>query len=264
MQEGALLRLLKFIKNKNERNENLLNHFMKNLFFLLAILVSTTLFGQITKTTFKTIGGKTVFHIESKNVFMVTAGLMIDADGSPRAYHENNNLALDYLDNAGKPGNWWALVTDSCKKNGNPIVQTATDPAPGYYVSTTSLQDTSKDCKDPNRYVNSETIPYIALPPGFSEDFKLGDIALVVNKKNNKKSFAIFADTGPKDKIGEGSIYLAEKLGIKNSPKNGGTDSNIVYILIKKSGKNKVLTEAEIEGLGKAKLTHADIEELLK
>jgi hypothetical protein len=33
------------------------------------------------------------------------------------------------------PGNWWALVT----RNGRPIVQGADDPAPGFYVSTTTL-----------------------------------------------------------------------------------------------------------------------------
>lgn len=112
--------------------------------------------------------------------------------------------------------------------------------------------------------MNSETIPYIAIPPNFSQDFKLGSIALVINKKNNKKSFAIFADTGPNNKIGEGSIYLAEQLGIKSSPKNGGASSDIVFILIENSGKQKVLTKEEINEMGKAKLSNEDIVELLK
>jgi hypothetical protein len=102
------------------------------------------------------------------------------------------------------------------------------------------------------------------LPSKFAGDFKLGDIALVINKKNNKKCFAIFADTGPSDKIGEGSVCLAEELGLASNPKKGGTNADIVYILIKNSGKKKVLTKDEIDEAGKSKLTDEDITELLK
>ena len=228
------------------------------------LLLLTTCYGQLPKTIFKTIEGKSVFNVESKGVLMVTAGFMVDADGSPRAYHKDNKVALDFLANAGKPGNWWALATDNQKRTGNPVIQKASDPAPGFYVSMTSLQDGTKQFSDPKRYVNSETVPYIAVPPGFSTSFKLGDIALVVNKKNGKKCFAIFADTGPSNKIGEGSIFLAEQLGIKSSPKNGGANSDIVYIFIKNSGKKKVLGNAEIETLGRAKLSDSDVTELLK
>ena len=237
---------------------------MKKILILLTILTSATSFAQLPKNIYKTIDGKTVYDVESKNVFIVTSGLMIDADGSPHAYHQDNSKALDWLANAGKTGNWWALVTDNRKKDGNPVIQSSTDPAPGYYVSTTSLQDNSKSAENPERYINSETIPYIVLPSKFSKDFKLGDIALVVNKKNNKRCFAIFADTGPANKIGEGSIFLAEQLGIKSNPKKGGTDAGIVYILIKKSGKNKVLTKEEIDATGNSKLKNEDVIELLK
>jgi hypothetical protein len=39
------------------------------------------------------------------------------------------------------------------------------------------------------------------------------DLADVFNLQNGKSSPAIFADTGPADRIGEGSIALAERLG---------------------------------------------------
>lgn len=237
---------------------------MKNFLLPTLILISVVAFGQLPKTPYKKIGDKTVYTVESKKVFIVTSGFMIDADGSPRAYHTDNKKALDYLGNAGKPGNWWALATTNKKRNGDPIIQSSTDPAPGYYVSMTSLLDITKKYEDPIRYVNSETIPYIAIPPNFSPDFKLGDIALVVNRKNNKKCFAIFADTGPSNKIGEGSIYLAEQLSIKSNPKNGGASSDIVYILIKNSGKKQVLSKEEIQEIGRAQLSDKDIAELLK
>lgn len=234
---------------------------MKNSFLLL-LLTNSILFAQLPKTIYKTINGQQVYTIETKNVFFITSKFNIDADGAPKAYNKVDNIALDYLANAGKPGNWWALVTDNNKKSGKPITQTKNDPAPGFFVSTTSLGDNTKNYKDPNRYVNSETIPYIVLPAKLSKDFKLGDIALVVNKKNNKRCFAIFADIG---EIGEGSIYLAKQLEINSNPKNGGTEAKeIVYILLKNSGKGKVLTIQEIEEIGKTKLTDKDIVEMLK
>jgi len=56
--------------------------------------------------------------VGSHNVYGNTKGafykseLTIDADGAYRAYHPKN-IGLDYLANAGSPGNWWALVTDN-------------------------------------------------------------------------------------------------------------------------------------------------------
>lgn len=237
---------------------------MKYYFSGLFLLCTMFCCAQTPGVLYKTVGGKNIYDVADKNVFVVTAGFMIDADGAPKAYNADSKIALDYLGNAGKPGNWWALVTDTRKKDGTPLVQTATDPAPGYYISMTSLQDNSKADSDPNRYVNSETIPYIAIPPKFSKDFRPGDIALVVNKANNKRCFAIFADTGPANKIGEGSIFLAKQLGINSNPKNGGASSDIVYILIKKSGKGTVLTNEQVQQTGKSKLSESDITELLK
>lgn len=230
--------------------------------FVISSLVSLCI-NQDSKEVYKTIGSKTVYTIKNKNIYFVESGFMIDADGAPRAYHKDSSKALDYLANGGKPGNWWALVTDTGKKIGNPLVQKETDPAPGYYISMTSLEDKSKNYADPKRYTDSATIPYIAVPSTLAPDFRLGDIALVINKRNNKKCYAIFADYGPKNKIGEGSIYLAEQLGIRSSPKNGGTDSNIVYILFKNSGSRKKLSIDEINHIGKTKLTDSDIQDLL-
>lgn len=219
---------------------------------------------QPVKTLFKTIGGTKIFDVESNGVYIFTAGMMIDADGSPRAYHKDRTKGLDFLGNAGKPGNWWALATDNKKANGNPLVQQPDDPAPGFYISMTSLQDESKKYADPTRYVNSETIPFIVIPPKFSANFKLGDIALAVNTKNNKRCFAIVADIGPMNKIGEGSINLANQLGLRSNPKFGGAENGITYILIKNSGNGKVMTTTEIENIGKEQLTDSVIVELLK
>jgi hypothetical protein len=65
------------------------------------------------------------------------------------------------------------------------------------------------------RFVNAETIPYFVLPGKFNLVFgtrsKLGDLALI--RRRDAEVFAIYADIGPKTKIGEGSIKLVESLG---------------------------------------------------
>lgn len=63
------------------------------------------------------------------------------------------------------------------------------------------------------RFVNSEDVPYLVLPGRFFQQFgiQLGDVAAVIFK--DKVEYAVFADTGPRNKIGEGSIKLAQSLG---------------------------------------------------
>jgi hypothetical protein len=115
-------------------------------------------------------------------VFFYKAGLAIDADGAFRAYHPNDRSGLDSLKHAGHKGNWWALVTEDEKTSGNPVVQLESDPAPGFYVSTTALYDPdNRNPRDPHRYVDAETIPYVVLHPKALSYARLGDFATVVN-----------------------------------------------------------------------------------
>jgi len=162
------------------------------------------------------------------------AKMAIDADGSPRAYGPNNS-GLDDISNAGRAGNWYGVATGA---NGQPIVQGPSDPNPGYYVSTTALFNADYPKDNPRRYVNSEDIPYISLPKSlFDEGVQLGDMAYVYNTATKKACFAIVADRGPSDMLGEGSIYLAKQLGVKSNPKDGGeSNGKILYLVFPKSG----------------------------
>lgn len=162
------------------------------------------------------------------------AKMAIDADGSPRAYGPNNS-GLDDISNAGRAGNWYGVATGA---NGQPIVQSASDPNPGYYVSTTALFNASFPKENPRRYVNSEEVPYISLPKAlFEQGVELGDMAYVYNTATKKACFAIVADRGPSDMLGEGSIYLAKQLGVRSNPKDGGESSGkIMYLVFPQSG----------------------------
>ena len=185
-----------------------------------------------------TIAGIKVHKLGDGRAVFYTGGMMIDADGAYRAYHPANK-GLDFLANGGKPGNWWALVTENGKPSGTPVVQGPADPAPGFYISTTSLEDRAVGRKDPRRYVDSESIPYIVLPGGKLGGAKLGDYALVINLKTKARVKAIVADSGPKAKLGEASIATAKALlgKSKSSPKSGGTEEKIIrYIVFPGSG----------------------------
>ena len=163
------------------------------------------------------------------NALCWKSGLEIDGDGSYVCYAPKGSglPTLDYLANAGASGNWYGIVTE----NGNPIIQGPNDPAPGYYISPTALGDPSKNYKDPTKYVDSCSYPYIVVPPELIHvaGVKLGDLCWVLH--NGNEIGAIVADVGPHGKIGEGSVLLAVELGIPSSPKNGGVDSGVTFVL---------------------------------
>ena len=196
----------------------------------------------------KRIGYSDINTLQDDNsAFFYESGMMIDADGGYHAYHPDNKSGLDYLGNAGKPGNWWALVTDDGKPSGNPVVQSSSDPAPGFYISTTSLEDSSVDREDPRRYVDAESVNFFVLPSKLGLGAKLGDLGVVIRPDQNDYDYAVYADVGPASKIGEASIALADALGIPSSPKSGGIGHGVIYIVFPGSGQGWPLSQAEID-----------------
>ena len=105
---------------------------------------------------------------------------------------------------------------------------------------------------DTSRYVDASQIPYVVLPGGMARHIgaRPGDFAVVFNQRNGKSSYAIFADVGPADRIGEGSIALAENLGIHSDARNGGAHRGILYLVFPGSGNGRPRTMVEIESEG--------------
>lgn len=234
----------------------------KHLIWLPALAITfITSPGFSQTTSLPTCKGETIFTINDvtaqkhvgQTAFFFESGMAIDADGAPDAYHPDD-IGTDWLANACKlsqtspkrPLKCWALVTETGKSNGKPVIQGPPDPNPGYYISTTALEDNTKTVTDPHRYVNSNDIPFIVLPGGHFGGAKLGDFSVVVNRKNDKMAYAIFADIGPKNKIGEGSIALAKALDINSSPKKGGFKGEVVYVVFPGSGNGKPRPLSEI------------------
>jgi hypothetical protein len=181
-----------------------------------------------------TIAGVDVFW---NGIFMTYLGKMsIDGDGGYRTYHQDDDVALDYLANAGYPGNWWGVATDTGEADGDPVKQKSTDPCPGYYVSPTAYEHSDYAHTDPRRYLDSENVIFSVTPPQLRQlvgPVVLGCRVRMENLDNGKVAWGLVGDVGPKDKLGEASIAAADALGIPSSPKNGGTsDLIILYTLI--------------------------------
>jgi hypothetical protein len=174
------------------------------------------------------IGSTTVRLSSALDVLIFESGLAIDADGSPHAYHPDGFSGLDALGNAGAPGNWFGLA---CDDHGQPFIQGPNDPAPGFYISQTALENPGFAANDPRRFIDSEKVPYIVLPMGLPHAPRLGAQALVINLRNGLQCAARYADVGPRHQIGEGSIALAKALSIPESPLNGGAADGILTLV---------------------------------
>jgi len=208
----------------------------------------------------RTLAGFDVYIHNPSGATMYRAKMYIDSDGSPRSYGPSNT-GLDWTANAGYPGNWWALVTDAA---GDPIIQTASDPYPGMYVSTTSLVDSHYGTTNPLRYVNSETVPFIAMPTNVlaSGGIHVGDVGYVYNTTTGQSCFAIYADAGNTTSIGEGSIYLASQIGVDPDVRYGGTSLGIIdYVVFPNSGfgQGTIPSIAQIDSIGNLFLNASNV-----
>ena len=192
-----------------------------------------------------------IWRFPNDRPFFFISGMSIDADGAPNAYHPNDT-GLDELANAGSATHWDGIVTD---REGNSLIQEESGPFPGYYISCTSLADETKEFPDPARYVDATKIPYVALPEEIADrgGMRLGDFAFVMNLRNGESSFAIYADIGT---LGEGSVHLADALGIRSDARFGGQPDGILYVLFPGSGNMRPRTIDEIQSEGEKLLTH--------
>ncbi|MEA5511844.1 glycoside hydrolase family 75 protein [Crocosphaera sp. UHCC 0190] len=139
------------------------------------------------------------------------------------------------------------------------------DPCEGCGNTETSLKYSGISGQAKN--VNAEVVPYIALPgnnPRLQDRFyhrmgiQLGDIVAVIYK--DRIEYAIFADVGPKNKIGEGSIALKQSLLGREpinttnlsvqqviSITNSGISKDVIYIVFPNSKLNGLTPENVVE-----------------
>ena len=206
----------------------------------MSIITLCTLEGRVVTqdssiTSISFTGSSTQRTIQTPNgVVSWVSDMDVDADGGYHAYNQSNT-GLDDIRNA-KDGNggWCGVVVDL---HGNPIVQDANDPAPGYYVSPTSYRTPGSNPTDPRSYLNSESIPFIVIENFIRRKcagIALGSLARLTNLRPGpnygKSVWGLVGDLGPLYKIGEGSIAAARQIGVNNNARTGGeSDPFIKY-----------------------------------
>jgi hypothetical protein len=170
-----------------------------------------------------------------------SAGATLDGDGAngqfggapcyaPKSF---GGKTLDVLENAGQPGNWFGVVTDTGEVTGDPILQGADDPCPGAFVSATSLHLFDRaghrlPASSPFKYVDSATVPFIVVPLMIVRGVAgivLGCRSVVTNTRTGQSVEAVVADTGPANHLGEISVACAQAIGVRvgtTHPANDG------------------------------------------
>ncbi|MBI6855918.1 hypothetical protein YA0002_24445 [Pseudomonas cichorii] len=185
-------------------------------------------------------GYKCEIFEEGGRVFF-TADADIDADGAngqnggPAAYMVDDT-GTEYLANGGMKRVGGKVI---CAAHwARSIVILGSDNEPkifpgGVIASTTWYRVPGKALDDPAAYVDSETVPYIVVPPLIVQK-TVGVVrgCLARATWNGKSVDCVVADLGPKNRVGELSIALARELGINPSPRNGGLSKpEILYEL---------------------------------
>jgi hypothetical protein len=163
----------------------------------------------------------------------------IDADGANgqnggRPAYTVRNDGSEHLANGGmgiKNGKVvftksWGPDIAVVDKRGNPYVT-----ADGVVVTKTAYRYPNKEATNPAAWVDSETVPYIVVPPIIISAVRgivKGCQAYATYK--GKTYSGVVADVGPRTKIGEVSIAMAKLLGIPSSPRTGGLNKpDITY-----------------------------------
>ncbi len=121
-------------------------------------------------------------------------------------------------------------------------LQLDTDGAPELSGDATQQSDTSLHYHD-GKAINANHVPYFVLPQPVSWPaqfgIRLGDFAAVIFREHI--GFAVFADFGPADLLGEGSVALLRALGEERVRPDGsvrdvGMGPGVITIVFPKSG----------------------------
>ena len=172
-----------------------------------------------------------------------TTNVSVGFEGSPNAYNPadplGKNGALDLLQNAGSPGNWYGVATtmtgqfDSHGKDLGPTGQPLYNGL-GNYVAQTGWTKPGTNGWNQSDYVNGAVVPAVSLsdaqrgvtasnPRG---DMRYGDYVWVVNETTGLSSMAIYDDNRGNRSGVEVSSATANNVGIPYKTPGGGTTSN--------------------------------------
>ena len=186
------------------------------------------------------IGAVQIFRDINANAIVFMSQMQVNTDGAPDSYHPDN-IGITHICNGVSIGPrcvwkpncltefnqakaerfrgatkicFFALATGA---DGAPIIQGGADPKPGYFVSTTALKQPGKNSRTPQAQLDSNTVPFAVIPGAWQSTRRpgprLGDFGVAYRRSTDKLAFFVIGDTGPRNKLGEGSVALHEALG---------------------------------------------------
>lgn len=181
----------------------------------------------------------TVFEDPREGRVSFTADGDIDADGAngqhgaPAAYRVDDK-GTEALANGGMARRNGKVICAHSWARDIVILDDDNEPKvfPGGVIASMSwYRHPGKRADDPEAYVDSETVPYIVVPPLIIQrtaGVVRGCRARVTNTRNDQSVDCVVADKGPRNKIGELSIAAARAIGIPSSPRNGGIEKPVL------------------------------------
>lgn len=231
-----------------------------------------------------------IFRDAQTQAIAFASQMQVNTDGAPDSYHPDD-IGITHICNGVSVGascSWkaaclpefkqakaeqfrgptkicfFAMATDA---RGVPIIQGSADPKPGYFVSTTALHQPGANLRTPQAQLDSNSVPF-AVIPGYWQTSKkpgpqLGDVGVAWRRSNGKTAYFVIGDTGPRNKLGEGSVALHQALG--NDPfvmrygvrraRQGIGGRDVVYLMFPKSAQaGQHLDEASIRRMAAAPL----------
>jgi hypothetical protein len=147
----------------------------------------------------------------------------------------------------GNAYHWTADLDVDCDGISTSVCNSGTDP---WYQAQTSFSTSS------GSYFTASTTHYFVIPLPSSRfsyqtaGIRPGNVGAVIY--NNKIVYAVFADEGPSNIIGEASYATARDLGIDPNPESGGTNGPVTFIVFTGTVPNPVENNATIDSVGAA------------
>jgi hypothetical protein len=216
------------------------------------------------------IGTVNIFRDPQSTAIAFASQMQVNTDGAPDSYHPDD-IGITHICNGvsvGQNCTWkascltdfkqakaehfkgptkicfFAMVSDG---QGVPLIQGETDPKPGYFVSTTALHQPGENVRSQQAQLDSNTVPFAVIPGKWQSRGapgpKLGDMGVAYRQSNGKSAFFVIGDTGPGNKLGEGSVALHKALGNDpfmmrfgvNRARKGIGDRDAIYLLFPNS-----------------------------
>lgn len=167
------------------------------------------------------VHGAAMYRYEN-NMLEWYSGARVTVAGSPRAYHPLNKDALEDINEERLRG-YAALLRDA---DGGLVLQSRTDPAPGYCITPTLYRKPGFEAQDPRAFLDPEREPYVALPLRvFLAAGKLppllGCRAVVCDLDRN---FMVQGPVADVDREGTGALsaWLWKEMSLRHDPQMGG------------------------------------------